>query len=262
MLIVARNERRCKAAAQRIRDETGNAAVKSLNADLSSQMEVRRLAEEAMVQLPRLDILINNAGAMFGRRELSVDGIEMTFALNHLAYFLLTDRLLEPLRSSGGRIVNVASEAHRNARMDFDDLQADRRYRGWNAYRQSKLANLLFTYELARRLAGSSVTVNAVHPGFVATRIGEAHGFMPRLAWRMAAVAALRPENGAKTSVHAAMAADVAGVTGVYFVKSRPVPSSPASQDKESARRLWRISEELTGNARSSGPSDSPSATD
>ena len=234
-----------------IRKATGNRAVESASADLSSQAELRRLAEDAKGHLPRLDILINNAGAMFGRRELSVDGIEMTFALNHLAYFLLTNRLLETLRLSGGRIVNVASEAHRNARINFDDLQAEGRYSGWNAYRQSKLANLLFTYELARRLDGTSVSAIAVHPGFVATRIGESHGFMPRLAWRLAALAAISPEKGARTSVHAALAPDMEGVTGAYLVKSKPAQSSVASRNIEDAQRLWHISEELT---RQAGP--------
>jgi NAD(P)-dependent dehydrogenase (short-subunit alcohol dehydrogenase family) len=188
---------------------------------------------------------------MFGRRALSADGIEMTFALNHLGYFLLTHELLPMLRAAPrARIVNVASRAHRGVNLRFDDLQHERRYYGWIAYKRSKLANLLFTYELARRLeatGGTRVTANALHPGFVATDIGVANGFLAGIVWRAVALAAITPEQGARTSIHLASAPEVDGVSGQYFVKTRPERSSDVSYDREAATRLWDISAELTG---------------
>jgi retinol dehydrogenase-12 len=193
-------------------------------------------------------VLINNAGAIFNTRRLSTDGIEMTFALNHLGYFLLTYLLLDTLKASpAARIVNVASNAHWNGRLDFDDVQGERRYGGWRAYCQSKLANIVFTYELARRLAGSTVTANAVHPGFVATRFGFNNRGWFRLFMKVAQLAAISPAEGSETMIYLATAPQVAAVNGQYFVKKRAVNSSKASYDQHAAQRLWQLSVALTG---------------
>jgi NAD(P)-dependent dehydrogenase (short-subunit alcohol dehydrogenase family) len=216
---------------------------------LSSQEQIERLAEEAKKRYERLNVLINNAGALFLHRRESVDGIEMTWALNHLGYFLLTNLLLDLIqRSAPARIVNVSSRAHERARIDFDDLQGRRTYSGMRAYGQSKLANLLFTHELARRLEGTGVTVNALHPGFVATNFGaDDNGFFLRLILRLLQRArAISAEEGAQTSIYLASSPEVEGVTGKYFFRKRPQPSSPASYDEETARRLWEVSLEST----------------
>jgi NAD(P)-dependent dehydrogenase (short-subunit alcohol dehydrogenase family) len=247
VVIVARNPERGAATVRRIQRETGNSAVECLIADLSAQAQVRQLASEVQRRFARLDVLINNAGAWFSRRQLSDDGIERTFALNHLAYFLLTNLLLEHLRASpSGRIVNVSSEAHRSARLDFADLQGQRRYRGWRAYARSKLANVLFTYELARRLAGTGVMVNALHPGFVATNFGQNNRGLPATLWRILQLAAISPEAGAQTIIYLASAAEVKGISGQYFVKKEAVRSSRVSYDRAAAERLWEVSSELT----------------
>jgi NAD(P)-dependent dehydrogenase (short-subunit alcohol dehydrogenase family) len=251
VIVVGRSTERCAATVERIRTGTGATDVESIVADLSSQAEVRRLADDVRARCDRLDVLLNNAGGMFLDRRESPDGIELTLALNHLSYFLLTNQLL-PLLKAGApaRIVNVASDAHRGVEIDFDDLQGRRRYRGWRAYQQSKLANILFTYELARRLEGSGLTANTLHPGFVRTRFFADFtgwpGFVTRLG---AALLAIGPEEGARTSVYLASSAEVEGATGQYFVKSRPARSSPQSHDRAAADRLWRVSEELTGQA-------------
>jgi NAD(P)-dependent dehydrogenase (short-subunit alcohol dehydrogenase family) len=245
---VGRSPERAKAAAAQLRQQTGNAAVEYLVADLSAQAEIRRLAEAFRQRYDRLDVLVNNAGAMFLRREETVDGLERTFALNHLAYFLLTHRLLPVLRASApARIVNVASAAHVGARLDFDDLQSRRGYRGFRAYGRSKLANVLFTYELARRLAGTGVTANALHPGFVGTGFGQQTAGRLAPLWRVVQLFALSPEHGAQTSIYLAGSPAVEGVTGQYFVKQQPVRSSPASYDEAVARHLWEVSLQLTG---------------
>jgi len=198
-------------------------------------------------------VLVNNAGGINPERSLTVDGFETTFAVNHLAYFLLTKLLLERIRTSApARIVNVSSEAHRGARIDFDNLQGERGYgfAGARAYGQSKLANVLFTYELARRREGSRVTVNCLHPGVVATGFGHnSGGLMGRLL--AGAVTAIRPfvlnaERGAETSVYLASSAEVEGVTGKYFEKKQAVASSIASYDESVATQLWQVSEKLT----------------
>lgn len=250
VIVVGRDRRKGEAAAAAPGDRRPG-AVTFAAADLTVQGEIRRLAGELRNRLPRLDVLVNNAGAMFGRRTLSADGIEMTFALNHLGYFLLTHELLPMLRAAPrARIVNVASRAHQGVKLHFDDLQHQRRYTGWIAYKRSKLANLLFTYELARRLEATGdtrVTANAVHPGFVATDIGVANGLLAGIVWRTVALAAIPPGQGARTSIHLASAPEVDGVSGQYFVKTRPERSSEVSYDREAAARLWDISAELTG---------------
>jgi retinol dehydrogenase-12 len=255
VVVVGRSPQKCEATVRGIRDQTGNPAVESLVADLSVQAEIRRLAREFRQGHPRLDVLINNAGAIFMQRRESGDGIEMTFALNHLASFLLTHLLLDVLTAcTPARVVNVASSAHAGVTLDFDDLQGRRGYRGFRAYRRSKLANLLFTFELARRLEGTGVTVNALHPGFVATNIFAGNGPAGWLMRQSAGLVAIGPEKGARTTILLATAPEVEGLTGRYFVKGRPVSPSPASRDQDAAGRLWQMSEALTGLAASPWP--------
>lgn len=248
VVIVGRNPERGAATVARITQATGNTAVTWCIADLSSQAQVRQLAEEFHRRFERLDVLVNNAGALFTKRNLSADGIETTFALNHLGYFLLTHMVLDRLKASApARIVNVASGAHRGGQVNFADLQGQHRYGGWRAYCQSKLANVLFTYELASQLAGTGVTANALHPGFVATNFGK--NTPGAFAWLMRGLhmLALSPARGAETMTYLATAPEVEGVTGQYFVKKRAVQSAPVSYDRDVAQRLWRISAEMVG---------------
>lgn len=248
IVIVGRDEQRGSRAVAELKREADNDWISFKRADLSSQKDIRRLARDIVKSHPRIDVLLNNAGAVFMQRRLSADGIEMTFALNHLGYFLLTNLLLDRLfAADAARIVNVASRAHERAQLLLDDLQTKHHYSGWRAYQRSKLANILFTTELARRLAGTSVTANALHPGFVATRIGMNNGLLFRMAMQLAFFTAIDQEEGAQTSIHLACSPEVAGVTGKYFVRRRPVVPSPAAQDGSVARRLWEISEQMTG---------------
>lgn len=214
-----------------------------MTADLSSQAQVRALAEEFKSKYDHLHVLVNNAGALFTHYRESVDGIEMTFALNHLAYFLLTQLLLDPITASApARIINVASDAHQGSTINFDDLGYKRNYSGWTSYGASKLANILFTYELARRLQGTRVTVNAVHPGFVHTNFQRAAGLNMR--------GPLTPEEGADTQIWLATSDEVEGVTGKFFVRRHDTPSSDASYNEAVARRLWDVSADLVGPAK------------
>jgi len=248
VVVVGRNAEKAAQTVAHIQRETGNPDVQWLLADLSDQAQVRRLAREFKERYSRLDVLINNAGAFFLTRQLSADGIEMTFAVNHLSAFLLTHLLLDILHASApARIVNVASASHLGARIDFEDLEGERKYRGMRAYGQSKLAMVLFTYELARRLEGTGVTVNALHPGFVATNIGQNNGWLFKLISPLMKLIARRPEEGAQTSIYLATSPDVAGVTGKYFVDKKAVPSDPASYDEVPAQKLWEISAAMTG---------------
>jgi retinol dehydrogenase 12 len=248
VVLVGRNPDKCAAALRHLQEQTGSTQVESLLADLSSQQQVRDLARQFLECHQRLDVHVNNAGGIWLRRQQTVDGLEMTFAVNHLAYFLLTSLLLEVLKATApSRIVNVSSLAHRGATMPFADLMGTRHYRGWPAYKQSKLANLLFTYELARRLEGTGVTVNALHPGFVATGFGGSNGWRGSLLQWLARWFGLTPEEGAQTIVYLAASPAVAGVSGRYFVKEQAVPSSRASYDEAAQKRLWQVSEELTG---------------
>jgi retinol dehydrogenase 12 len=266
VVIVGRNRPRCEAAVEAIRRETGNNSVEFLRADLSSQAEIRQVVRAFHERHTRLDVLVNNAGALFALRQESVDGIEMTLALNHMAYFLLTTLLLDTLKASAPtRIINVSSHSHQSLKsFDFDDPQARSRnyprtestnfkytllmpwaHPAYVQYSLSKLANLLFTYELANRLAGTGVTVNALHPGFVATNFtagNGSYGWFMRLWSRLFGTS---PERGAETPIYLATSPEIEGGTGRYFVKQKPVESSPASHDREAMRRLWRLSEEL-----------------
>ena len=247
LIVIARNAERGAATVSRIQQETGNSAVELMVADLSVQAQVRQLASEIQHRFARLDVLVNNAGALFSRRQLSQDGLEMTFALNHLAYFLLTNLLLDSLKAAdSARIVNVSSEAHRRAQLDFSDLQGQHRYSGWRAYARSKLANILFTYELARRLAGTGIVTNALHPGFVATNFGRNNRSITAALFRILQLAAISPEEGAQTIIYLASSPAVKGITGEYFVKQQAVRSSQVSYDRAAAERLWQVSAELT----------------
>jgi NAD(P)-dependent dehydrogenase (short-subunit alcohol dehydrogenase family) len=250
VVIVARDRRRGEEALADIRSVAGTTggAVSLMLADLSSQSEVRRLASEFSNAHPRLDVLVNNAGAVFGERLLSADGVEMTFALNHLGYFLLTHELLNLLRASApARIVNVASDAHRSAAPRLDDLQYSSDYGGFRVYSHSKLANVMFTYELARRIDGTGVTANALHPGVVATNFGNSGGALFRLGVRLVRPFFISSAKGARTSIYLAASPEVEGISGKYFVNERETRSSPASYDESAQRRLWEESERLTG---------------
>jgi len=248
LVLVARDKGRAAATLARLEARRQGIAHGVHYADLSRLSEVRRVAAEIAAAESRIDLLLNNAGALFGTRKVTEDGLELTFATNHMAYFLLTAGLRERLaQSAPARIVNTASGAHRGAQLDFGDLQTSRGYRGFGAYQRSKLCNILFTRELARRLAGTGVTANCFHPGFVATRFGDESGGLGALAIRLAKIMALSPTDGAKTLVHLAVSPEVEGVTGAYFHRSRPEAPSAAAQDDEAARRLWAESEKLAG---------------
>lgn len=261
VVLVGRDPGKCQAAVRQIQTETGNPAVEALRAELSSQQEVRHLARQFRDRHARLDVLVNNAGGLWMKRQLTADGLEMTFAVNHLAYFLLTQLLLDMLKASTpARIINVSSRAHRRATLNFDDLQGERHYGGWQAYCRSKLANLLFTYELARRLEGTGVTANALHPGFVTTGFAGNNGWFGGVIQFLARWTAISPEEGAQTILYLASVPEVANVSGKYFVQKRAVSSSAASCDEGAAQRLWQVSLGLTGLAKLISSLDHPPA--
>lgn len=253
VLVSGRNPEKCEAVAAELRASTGNASIEHLVADLSSMTEVRGLAAAVLARHERLDVLINNAGAINMAREVTVDGYERTFAANHLAYFLLANLLLPALeraaitRAAPSRIVNVSSEVHRGSPIDFDDLHAERGYFSFGVYGRSKLANLLFTRELARRVDPGKVTVNALHPGIVASSFMGAKpgtwGVLGRIANRFL----VSNEVGARTSIYLATDPGVATVTGKYFKDGREARPSRAAHDDEVARRLWEVSAALVG---------------
>ncbi len=248
VVIVGRNEDKTRATVQEIQRQTPNSDVRFLVADLSSLAQVRALAQAYQDAYPRLDALINNAGGMFGGRQLSVDGLEMTFALNYFAPFLLTTLLLDRLKASApSRIITVASRQHAGKAVPFDDLTHAKGYKPLDVYGESKLMAIMFTYELARRLEGTDVTANTLHPGVVATNFGKNEGAMWRAFFTVVAPLSISAEKGAQTAVYLASSPDVATVSGEYFTKSRPTRSSPAAYDTAAQRRLWDISEQLTG---------------
>ncbi len=248
VIVIGRSAAKSAMTVARMRQQTGNAAVEYMLADLSAQQDVRRLAQEFKRKYRRLDVLINNAGIVQMARRESVDGIEMTLAVNHLAPFLLTNLLLDVLTASApARIVNVSSALHAQGEIDFDDLQMKRGYNGLSAYSNSKLTNVLFTYELARRLAGTQITVNALHPGGVRTNlIARNGGVFKWIVQPLFNLQAISAEQGAQTSVYLASSPEVEGVTGKYFARCKPRASSPASYDEQAPKRLWRMSEEMT----------------
>jgi NAD(P)-dependent dehydrogenase (short-subunit alcohol dehydrogenase family) len=256
LAIVARSEPRAAQAVARIRAAGGNGTtVDVLLADLASQPSVRRLAAEVLDRYARLDVLVNNAGAMYARRQLTQDGVELTWALNQLAPFLLTTLLLDRLKeSTPARIVTTSSDAHRGARIPFDDVGAERSYRSFRRYGETKLANILFTTELARRIDGTDVTANCFHPGLVASGFNRNNGWLMSLAMTIIKPFARSPEKGAQTLVWLVDSPDVANEKGGYFVDKRRVAPSAAAQDMVAAGRLWQLSEEQTREGRRPAP--------
>ena len=247
--IISRNAGKCATVAESIKAGTGS-PVEFISADLSTLAGIMQAAANFKQRHTHLDVLVNNAGALFTKRVLTADGYETTFALNHLNYFLLTILLLDILKSSSpARIVNVSSHAHEGASIDFGNLQGEKHFNGMQAYGQSKLANVLFTYELARRLEGTGVTVNALHPGFIATGFARNTGALYNFGMSLIGPFIRKPEQGAQTSIYLACSPEVEGVTGKYFVDCKPVRSSPLSYDQSLAEKLWQVSLELTGKA-------------
>ncbi len=245
--IVGRDPEKTQASAERIREAVPGAVVGPHIADLSAQAEIRRLAASLRATYPRLDVLVNNAGAIFDRRELTVDGIERTWALDHLGYVLLTLELLDTLKASAAagakpRIVNVASAAHYRGHIDFSDIEGARRYGAMRAYAQAKLGNVLFTYALARRVKADGITVNALHPGVVKTGFAKNTGGAFGAVWSLMCPFLIRPDKGAATSLHVATAPELDGVTGRYFSHSRPKTSSAESRDESVQERVWALS--------------------
>ena len=249
VVIVGRNEEKTKRVVDELRKQSGNERVEYLLADLSSMASVRKLATDFAAKYPRLDVLVNNAGAINMSRETTVDGFERTFATNHLAYFLLATSLHGSLAAApAARVVNVSSDAHRTGRINFDDLMAERRYVAWLQYGRSKLANIYFTRELARRFAKDGITVNALHPGFVASEFLSKGGLW-KLLKPVAYLFAVDVPGGARSSVYLASSPEVAGVTGEYFYKCKPKKLSAFAEDDEAAARLWDLSEKLVASA-------------
>jgi NAD(P)-dependent dehydrogenase (short-subunit alcohol dehydrogenase family) len=249
LVLVARDRARGEATLARLRARGPGVGHVAHYADLSLIADTKRVAAEIAAAEPRIDVLINNAGAMFGHRRVTADGLELTFATNHMSYFLLTHGLRERLLASApARVVNTSSAAHRRAALDFDDLQSARGYRGFMAYSRSKLCNILYTRELARRSAGTGVTANCLHPGFVATRFGDASGGLFSYVVRASKqVFAISSEKGAETLVYLASSPEVATISGGYFYQCQLATPTRAAQDDAAARRLWAETARLAG---------------
>lgn len=248
VIMVCRNEQRGTAAQREIVAATENDHVSLLLADMSSQQSIRQLAESYRARFDRVDVLVHSAGALFFKRELSADGIELNLATNYLGAFLLTNLLMNELRAAdSARVICVSGEYHRKVSADFDDLQGERKFSGITAAAQATLAKILFTNELSRRVAGDNITANSLHPGAVRTNLTKG------LPWYLRPIAAVgslffsSPEKGARTPVYLASSPEVASVTGKYFIDCKPVDSSPESNDPDVAARMWRVSEQLTG---------------
>ncbi len=248
VIMVCRDREKGMTALGEIAGSTGNGKLDLQIADLADMAQVRSLGERICSAYPRLDVLINNAGLQLWQRQVTTDGHEMTFAVNQLAPFLLTHLLLEPLKAAGAaRIINVASGLHKFGRLNFDDLMFTGRYSSLKAYGQSKLAIIMFTYELARRLAGAGITANAVMPGVARTGFTRDYRGLMGVGTRLIRVFMISPQKGAQTPVYLATSPELEGVTGKYFEKMKTIKSSPASYDSAAARRLWQVSAELTG---------------
>ncbi len=247
LILVCRNRERGEELLREIQSN-GNSEVELMIADLESQAQIRKLAADFLATKTPLHVLINNAGVFNLKRKTTSDGIEEVFAVNHLAYFLLTMLLLDRIKESApARIINIASDLHRRATVKFDDLGGERSYGGMSSYGQSKLGNILFTYELARRLAGIGVTVNCVHPGAVATNLAKNNGAVAKIVWKLIGAFMKSPDDGARTQVYLASSPEMEGVTGRYFIDSKEARSSAESHDAAIARRLWDISAQMTG---------------
>jgi NAD(P)-dependent dehydrogenase (short-subunit alcohol dehydrogenase family) len=248
LLIHGRDAEKGARTVEELKARSGNQAIEFLQADFASLVDVRRLAAAIIERAPRIDVLINNAGGMFVKHRVSKEGYELTFAINHLAPFLLTHLLLDTLKSGvPARIVTTASDAHRGASLNFDDLQAMRKYSPMGAYGSSKLANVLFTRALAKRLAGTTVTATCFHPGFVRSSIARDFAPIPKALFHLMAAFARTPAKGAETMVYLATAPEVQGASGGYYVDCKLTPPAPAAQDDTAAERLWRVSEQLVG---------------
>ncbi|MBI3895114.1 MAG: SDR family oxidoreductase [Acidobacteria bacterium] len=248
VVVVGRNRGKVEATVAALRQTTGNSSVEMMVADFVSMEQVRRLAQQFRSRYDRLHVLVNNAGLWVTERGVSKEGYELTFAVNHLAAFLLTNLLLDAMKASTpARIVNVSSRAHFRGRIDFADLQSENHYSGWACYANSKLANVLFTSELASRLRGTAVTANSLHPGVVATGLFDGQKGVFGLLLTLAKPFFITSEQGARTCIYLAASPEVEGVSGRYFVNCREAPTSPAAQDEQTAKRLWQVSERLTG---------------
>ncbi len=249
VLIIGRNPAKCEAVVHRIIQETGNPSVSYLLADLSSQAQIRAAAEQFQRQFDHLDVLLNNAGGFFLRRQLTEDHLEMTFAVNHLAYFLLTNLLMEALQRSGNaRVINVSSGSHQGQHLNLEDLQFSRHYNPLQAYGRSKLANILFTYELSRRMDGSPITTNALTPGLVHTEIwSKVNPVLTLILDPIIRRIGQTPVVGAQTSIYLATSPEVQGITSKYFADCSEIASSTATYDQETARCLWEQSASLVG---------------
>ncbi|HEY1631269.1 MAG TPA: SDR family oxidoreductase [Rhizomicrobium sp.] len=247
IVFIARDRARGQETLKHLRAIAGHDNHAVHYADLSTLSEMKRVAEAIATSEPQIDVLINNAGAMFTERQVTADGLEKTFAVNHMAYFTVTNLLLDRLKAApgGARIVSTASDAHKGAKLD--DLQSEKHYSGFGVYGKSKLCNILFNRELARRLVGTNVTANCLHPGFVGTRFGDQSGGLLSLAIRLAKNFALSPEQGAQTIIHLASSPEVEGKSGGYYVKSKLATPSAEARNDADARKLWDVSAEIAG---------------
>ena len=246
VIIVGRNPEKSAIVLAELRSISGNENIDLLMADLAVMQEVRDLAEQVISRYDRIDVLLNNAGGYFTKHEITSDGLEMTFALNHMSYFLLTNKLMELLKySAPARIVNVSSDAHYGVDMEFENPNGEQEYKAWKAYQKSKLANVLFTYELLKKVP-ADITVNCLHPGFVATNFGHNNGGFVGPVLKIAQrISAINPEEGAETSIFLCSSPEVKGVSGKYFFKCKPKISSQESRNKDTGKRLWQISSDL-----------------
>jgi len=248
IVIVSRDKDKGEATLIEIRGKSDNRNVDAMTADLSSQDSVRELAHDFRGRYKKLHVLINNAGIFLPRRVPTVDGLETTFATNHLGHFLLTNLLLDVLKASApSRVINITSSAHRGTTIDFDDLQAEKKYSGYHAYSQSKLANVLFTYQLAKRLEGTGITVNCLHPGVVRTGFGKDVTGLMSILVRVGSPFMMSPEKSARAAIYLATSPELEGVTGKHFSRGKEERSSTESYDDSSAERLWKVSAKLTG---------------
>ena len=248
IVLIARDRARGEATLATLRSANPAAQHAAHYGDLSVIADMKRVAQAVAASETRIDVLINNAGAVFLSRRVSADGLEMTFATNHMAYFVVTNILLDRLKATpGARIVSTASDAHKSGKLDFDDLQSEKSYSSFRVYGTSKLCNILFTRELARRLEGSGVTANCQHPGFVGTRFGQnnASNIFLKLLARTIMAFGLSPEEGARTIIHLASSPDVATISGEYFYRCKVAEPTQAAQDDDAAKRLWQVSAKI-----------------